>query len=128
MHRCHRSGPLVVLDASFSFDGVIGAFALSSDIFVIMAGLGAGALWVRSLTVYLVRAGTLTKFRFLDHGAYYAMGALGIIMILKVYLIETPELVTGFVGLAVIALSVMSSRRHRSRQVEGSQSLTPTSG
>ncbi len=113
---------LEVLDASFSFDGVIGAFAISNNIIVIMAGLGAGALWVRSLTVYLVRAGTLAKFRYLDHGAYYAMGALGIIMILKVYEVETPELVTGLIGLVVIALSVVSSVRHRSKV------LTPTSG
>ena len=102
---------LEVLDASFSFDGVIGAFALSNNIFIIMAGLGAGALWVRSLTVYLVQASTLAKFQLLDHGAYYAMGALGIIMLLKVYKIETPELVTGAVGLVVISLSIMASVR-----------------
>ena len=45
---------LEVLDASFSFDGVIGAFAISSNIFIIMIGLGVGAMFVRSLTIYFV--------------------------------------------------------------------------
>src|SRR3546814_8220417 len=39
---------LEVLDASFSFDGVIGAFALSNNLFIIAIGLGIGALFVRS--------------------------------------------------------------------------------
>ena len=67
---------LEVLDASFSFDGVIGAFAISTDILVIAAGLGIGALFIRSLTVWLVRQGTLDEYVFLEHGAHYALGAL----------------------------------------------------
>jgi hypothetical protein len=46
---------LEVLDASFSFDGVVGAFALSKNIFIIALGLGIGAMFVRSLTIMLVR-------------------------------------------------------------------------
>ena len=106
---------LEVLDASFSFDGVIGAFALSTNVFVIMAGLGAGAFWVRSLTVHLVRTGTLAKFRFLEHGAHWAIGALGVMMLLKLYHIELPEWVIGCTGLVFIALAVWSSKRHRAR-------------
>lgn len=108
---------LEVLDASFSFDGVIGAFALSSNIFIIMAGLGGGALWVRSMTVYLVRQGTLTKFRYLEHGAHWAIGALGVIMLLKVYEVELPEWVTGSIGLVFIVLAVMSSVKHSRREL-----------
>ncbi|MFF1854773.1 DUF475 domain-containing protein, partial [Streptomyces sp. NPDC058204] len=48
---------LEVLDASFSFDGVIGAFAITNDIVLMALGLGIGAMYVRSLTVYLVRQG-----------------------------------------------------------------------
>ena len=48
---------LEVLDASFSFDGVIGAFALSNNLFVIAIGLGIGAMFVRSLTIMLVEQG-----------------------------------------------------------------------
>ena len=66
---------LEILDASFSFDGVIGAFALSSDIFIIMIGLGIGAMFVRSLTLYLVEKKTLAEFIYLEHGAHYAIFA-----------------------------------------------------
>ncbi len=60
---------LEVLDASFSFDGVIGAFAISTNILVIATGLGVGAFYIRTLTVYLVRKGTLSQYRYLEHGA-----------------------------------------------------------
>lgn len=107
---------LEVLDASFSFDGVIGAFALSSNIFIIMAGLGAGALWVRSLTVYLVRQKTLEKFRYLEHGAHWAIGALGVVMLGKLYEIEPPEWLTGSIGMVFILLAVLSSVKHMRRR------------
>ena len=73
---------LEVLDASFSFDGVVGAFAITSSILLIITGLGAGAIWVRSLTIYLLRSGTLDKYRYLEHGAHWAILALGLVMIL----------------------------------------------
>lgn len=104
---------LEVLDASFSFDGVIGAFAISSAVLVIMAGLGAGALWVRSLTVYLVRQRTLEKFLYLEHGAHWAIGVLGGIMIVKLYHVHLPEWVIGLTGIAFIIPAVWSSIKHR---------------
>ena len=100
---------LDVLDASFSLDGVIGAFAISTNVLLIMAGLGAGALWVRSLTVYLVRAKTLGKYQYLEHGAHWAILALGIIMLVKLYHVEPPEWFTGSVGLIFIATAIISS-------------------
>ena len=72
---------LEILDASFSLDGVIGAFALSSNIFVIAAGLGIGAFFVRSFTIYMLRQGTLQSYRYLEHGAFYAVVALAIMML-----------------------------------------------
>jgi hypothetical protein len=104
---------LEILDASFSFDGVIGAFAISSSVLVIMAGLGAGALWVRSLTVHLVRSGTLAKYLYLEHGAHWAIGVLGAIMMLKLYHVHLPEWIIGLTGLAFIIPAVWSSIRHR---------------
>src|SRR3546814_11363687 len=71
---------LEVLDASFSFDGVIGAFALSNNLFIIAIGLGIGAMFVRSMTIFLVRQGTLSEYRYLEHGAFYAIIALAAIM------------------------------------------------
>lgn len=103
---------LQVLDASFSFDGVIGAFAISKDIVVIMLGLSIGAMFVRSLTVFLVRTGMLEEYLFLEHGAHYAIGALAVLML--VGMVEhVSEVVTGLIGLGFILLSLWSSIRYR---------------
>jgi uncharacterized protein len=107
---------LEVLDASFSLDGVIGAFALTSDIFVIIAGLGAGAVWVRSITVHLVRAQTLTKYRFLENGAHWAIAFLGTVMYLRLYHVELPEWSIGTLSLATIAAAIWWSTRKRHRE------------
>jgi uncharacterized protein len=102
---------LEVLDASFSFDGVIGAFAITQDVVIIMLGLAIGAMFVRSLTVYLVNKGTLDDYVFLEHGAHYAIGVLaGIMLVSMRYHIS--EVVTGLVGAILIALSVFSSIRY----------------
>jgi hypothetical protein len=100
---------LQVLDASFSFDGVIGAFAITSGVLLIMAGLGAGAVWVRSMTVYLVKTKTLGKYRYLEHGAHWAISALGVLMLAKLYHLELPEWGTGLLGLVFIVAAVTSS-------------------
>jgi hypothetical protein len=105
---------LEVLDASFSFDGVIGAFALSSNLFVIAIGLGIGAMFVRSLTIMLVAQGTLTEYRYLEHGAFYAIVALGVIMFVKT-LVHVPEAVTGLIGAGFIVLAFADSVRHNRR-------------
>jgi uncharacterized protein len=107
---------LEILDASFSFDGVIGAFALSDNIFVIAVGLGIGAMFVRSLTILLVEEGTLAQFRFLENGAFFAIWALAIIMLASSTQ-EIPEVVTGLIGATFIGLSLLSSVKHN-RKVE----------
>ena len=106
---------LEVLDASFSFDGVIGAFAITTDVVIIMLGLAIGAMFVRSLTVYLVKKGTLDEFVFLEHGAHYAIGILALIMLASMK-IHVPELFTGLVGVAFIGASLLSSLRYRKEQ------------
>jgi len=104
---------LEVLDASFSFDGVIGAFAITNHIFWMALGLGIGAMYVRSLTVYLVRQGTLDDYVYLEHGAHYAIGALATILLITIQY-EISEIVTGLVGVILIAASFLSSvRRNR---------------
>lgn len=99
---------LEVLDSSFSFDGVIGAFALSNNIFLIALGLGVGAAYIREMTLVLLKKGTLAQYRFLEHGAFWAIGALAAIMFLGVKY-EVPEVVTGLVGAAMIGAAVWSS-------------------
>jgi hypothetical protein len=103
---------LEVLDASFSFDGVIGAFAITRDVIIIMLGLAIGAMFVRSLTVYLVHKGTLDEYVYLEHGAHYAIGVLAVIMFVGI-VVHVPEVVTGLIGVAFIAASLYSSIRHK---------------
>ncbi|MCL2281001.1 DUF475 domain-containing protein [Candidatus Saccharibacteria bacterium] len=102
---------LEILDASFSLDSVIGAFAMTNDIWLIMAGLGAGALWVRGMTIHLVRHSTLTRFKFLEHGAHWAIAFLGGVMLAKLYGVELSEWLVGSVGLILISLAIWWSVR-----------------
>lgn len=99
---------LEVLDASFSFDGVIGAFALTSNIFIIMIGLGVGAMFVRSITLFFVEHKTLSQFQYLEHGAHYAIGILAIIMLMKITM-HVSEMVTGTIGIGLIAIAFAHS-------------------
>jgi hypothetical protein len=99
---------LEVLDASFSFDGVIGAFAITNDVILIAAGLGIGAIWVRSLTVFMVRRGTLDSYKFLEHGAHYAVFVLAATMLLSL-VVHVPEVMTGVLGLGLIGASIVAS-------------------
>ena len=107
---------LEVLDASFSFDGVIGAFALSQNLFVIAIGLGIGAMYVRSLTIMLVERGTLQQYRYLEHGAFYAIVVLALIMYLQT-VVHIPEVVTGLGGATLIGVALWSSVRWNRAQV-----------
>lgn len=102
---------LEVLDASFSFDGVVGAFAVTNNLFIIAIGLGIGAMFVRSLTILLVEKGTLTQFRYLEHGAFWAIGALATIMFLNTFH-HVSEVITGLIGAAFIGLALWSSIRY----------------
>jgi uncharacterized protein len=111
---------LEVIDASFSFDGVVGAFAISNDIFQIALGLGIGAMYIRSLTVYLVRRGTLDDYVYLEHGAHYAIGALAVILLVTIKY-EVSEVITGLVGVVLILASYWSSVVRNRRLGEGSE-------
>ncbi len=105
---------LEVLDASFSFDGVVGAFAVTNNLFIIAIGLGIGAMFVRSMTLLLVDRGTLTHYRYVEHGAFYAIGTLATIMFLNT-ITHINEVVPGFIGAALIGLAFWSSIRYNRR-------------
>lgn len=102
---------LEVLDASFSFDGVIGAFALTQNLFIIAIGLGIGAMYVRSMTIMLVEKGTLAEYRYLEHGAFWAILILSVIMYVQT-LAHIPEVITGLGGATLIGISLWSSIRY----------------
>ena len=111
---------LEVLDAAFSFDGVIGAFAITTDPILIALGLGLiGAMFVRSLTVFLVRKGTLADYVYLEHGAHWAIGALAVILLVGIGY-HVNEVVTGLIGVAFIVTAFLSSiLRNRRIAAEG---------
>jgi hypothetical protein len=109
---------LQVLDASFSFDGVIGAFAITDVVLLIAAGLGVGALWVRSLTVYMVRHGTLEEYRYLEHGAYYTIGVLAAALLLSIF-VEVPDVITGLIGIGIIGGAAYGSHQARRHHRHG---------
>ena len=101
---------LNVLDSAFSLDGVVGAFALTTNLLIIVVGLGIGAYFVRALTLYFVKERTLTELVYLEHGAHWAILGLSLAMLAGL-VIHIPEMVTGLVGLCFVALSYYSSRK-----------------
>ena len=105
---------LELIDASFSLDGVLGAFALSKDIVIITIGLAIGAMFVRSLTIMLVEKKTLARFIYLEHGAHWAIGALALIMFISTVK-EIPEVVTGLIGFGFILSAFISSVLHNKK-------------
>jgi hypothetical protein len=115
---------LQVLDASFSFDGVLGAFAITDKVLLIALGLGVGAIWVRSFTVYLVRKGTLKSYIYLEHGAHYAILALAAALLSSIF-IEVPDAVTGIAGLGIILASFQASREALAAKQRGENLSKP---
>ena len=105
---------LELIDASFSLDGVLGAFALSRDIVIITIGLAIGAMFVRSLTIMLVEKKTLAQFLYLEHGAHWAIGALAVIMLISTR-VDVPEIITGLIGLVFIVCALVSSIIHNKK-------------
>ncbi|HYH35955.1 MAG TPA: DUF475 domain-containing protein [Candidatus Saccharimonadales bacterium] len=115
---------LEVLDASFSFDGVLGAFAITDMVLIIALGLGVGAIWVRSLTVYMVRKGTLQAYKYLEHGAHYAILFLAAALFSGLF-IKIPEAIIGIVGLGIILASYQASREAKHAQERGEDLSKP---
>lgn len=101
---------LEVLDASFSLDGVIGAFAVTQNVILIAIGLGVGAVWVRSMTLYMVRHKVLHAYPYIEHGAHYTIGVLALVLLLGLFF-SIPEAVAGGVGVLIIVASIISSKK-----------------
>jgi hypothetical protein len=101
-----------VLDASFSLDGVIGAFAVTNQVILIAVGLGIGAIWVRSMTIFMVRRGTLKDYKYLEHGAHYTVLLLSLSMFVsEIY--HIPEAIAGIGGIILISSSIVSSLKSK---------------
>jgi hypothetical protein len=111
---------LEVIDASFSLDGVVAAFSITTDPILIGLGLGfIGALFVRSTTIYLVNKGTLDDYVYLDHGAHWAIGSLAALLFVSM-VTPIPELVTGTLSVAILICSLVASiKRNKRLEAEG---------
>ncbi|MEK7462565.1 MAG: DUF475 domain-containing protein [Patescibacteria group bacterium] len=105
---------LNVLDSAFSLDGVVGAFALTTNLLIIVVGLGIGAYFVRSLTLYFVEQKTLTELVYLEHGAHWAILGLSLATLANL-VVHIPEVVTGLIGLVFVVLAYRSSLREMAR-------------
>lgn len=112
---------LELLDASFSLDGTIGAFAITTDLGLILTGLGLGALFIRSLTVMLSREKALDQLIYLEHGAHYAIGALGLLMLAGVVIgrwgWHVPEWLSGLIGVLLLLFAMGDSLRHQRQKI-----------
>ena len=106
---------LELIDASFSLDGVLGAFALSKDIIIITIGLFIGAMFVRSLTIMLVEKKTLNQYLYLEHGAHWAIGVLAVLMFVST-IREVPEVITGLIGFIIILSAFICSVIHNKQE------------
>lgn len=101
---------LNILDAAFSLDGVVAAFALTTQILVILVGLGIGAYFVRAFTVHLTRRHAIQTFIYLEHGAHWAIFFLALCLFAALF-VQVPEALPGGVGLLFALLAYLSSRR-----------------
>jgi uncharacterized protein len=106
---------LNILDSAFSLDGVVGAFALTKNLIIIVTGLGIGAYFVRSLTLYFVKQRTLTELIYLEHGAHWAILGLSVAMLANL-VIHVPEVITGLIGLCFVALAYYSSQKAKTNK------------
>ena len=100
---------LEVIDATFSIDGVLGAFAFTLSVPLILLGSGIGALVVRQLTVGNIER--IQKYKFLENGAMYSIFVLGLIMILDSFKVGIPEWVSPIVTFLIVGYFFLKSRR-----------------
>ena len=108
---------LEVLDATFSFDGVIGAFAFTINLFLILIGIGIGAIVVRELTIKGIDE--IAKYRYLKNGALTSIGFLGLFMLIESFTVELPSFVPIVVTFFFIGYAFYKSRRLINKDAKG---------
>jgi hypothetical protein len=86
----------------------VGAFAVTNNIFLIAIGLGIGAMFIRGMTVYLTNKGTLNDYRYLEHGAHWAIGSLAVLLLVTIKF-EISDIITGLIGIVFISLAFVNS-------------------
>jgi hypothetical protein len=100
---------LEVLDLSFSIDGVVGAFAFTTNVLLIFIGNGIGALVVREFTLRSMHQ--MAKYRWLKNGAMTSIGFLGFFMVLKAFGLHVPEWLPTLVTFFFVGIAFYASHR-----------------
>ena len=101
---------LEIIDTTFSIDGVLGAFAFTLSVPLILLGNGFGALLVRQLTISNIER--IKKYVYLKNGAMYSILVLGIIMILHSFGFHIPEYLSPLATFLIIGFFFWKSKRH----------------
>lgn len=101
---------LEIIDTTFSIDGVLGAFAFTLSVPLILLGNGLGALLVRQLTIGNIER--IKKYVFLKNGAMYSILVLGIIMILHSFGFKVPEYASPLATFIIIGFFFWKSKVH----------------
>lgn len=100
---------LEVIDATFSIDGVLGAFAFTLSVPLILIGNGIGAFVVRQITISNVER--IKKYPYLKNGAMYSVFLLGLIMLLDSFGVHIPEYVSPLITVGVVGFFFMKSKQ-----------------
>ena len=105
---------LEVIDATFSVDGILGAFAFTFSIPLILIGNGIGALVVRQLTISNIN--NVKKYKYLKNGAMYSIFALGIVMLADSFGLHVPQWVAPIITFIIIGYFFYKSYRELKKQ------------
>ncbi len=100
---------LEVIDASFSIDGVLGAFAFTLSVPIILIGNGIGAVTVRQITIRNIE--TVKKYKYLKNGAMYSVGVLGAVMIANAFGFHIPEWLSPIATIVILGYFFYKSRK-----------------
>ena len=101
---------LEIIDSTFSIDGVLGAFAFTLSVPLILLGNGLGAFLVRELTMRNIE--NIKKYVYLKNGAMYSILVLGIIMIMHSFGFKIPEYLSPLTTFIIIGFFFWKSKIH----------------
>jgi uncharacterized protein len=104
---------LEVIDATFSIDGVVGAFAFTLSVPLILIGNGIGAVVVRQLTIYNIDK--IKKYAYLKNGAMYSVLVLGFVMLGHGFEIHIPEWLAPLATILIVGYFFLLSWRQARR-------------
>lgn len=105
---------LEIIDTTFSIDGVLGAFAFTMSIPLIILGNGLGAYVVRKITMGSIAK--IKKYIYLKNGAMYSVLCLGTVMVLEGFHVEVPEFISPLLTILIIAYFFLKSRNHAKKE------------